>query len=117
MPVNVLPVLTVALVNLTPHALHVHDLNGNVTTFPPSGTVARCAATTTQVGEANGFPLFSTTFGEVVGLPDEQEGVMLVVSALVRQAVPHRKDVASPGELVRDEAGNPVGCKGLNVNP
>lgn len=116
MPVNVLPVVAVTVLNLTPHALNVHDLNGSVTTFPPSGTVARCSSTTTQVGEANGFPLFSTTFGEVVGLPDPQDNVLLVVSALVRQAVPNRKDVASPGELVRDEAGNPVGCKGLTVN-
>lgn len=105
------------VVNLTPHALNVHDLAGNVTTFPASGTVARCSTTTTQVGEADGLPLFSTTFGEVVGLPDAQDGVLLVVSALVRQAVSHRKDVVSPGELVRDDSGTPVGCKGLTVNP
>lgn len=104
------------VLNLTPHALNIHSLDGSVKTLPPSGQVARCSSTTTQVGEFDGLPLFSTTFGDVVGLPDPQDGVLMVVSALVRQAVPHRKDVVSPGELVRDADGNPVGCKGLTVN-
>lgn len=107
--------VTTQVVNLTPHALNVHTDTG-VHTFSPSGTVARCATTTTQVGDLDGIPLFSTTFGAVQDLPDPQDGVVFVVSALVRQAVPHRKDVASPGDLVRDDKGNPVGCKGLTVN-
>lgn len=46
-------------------------------------------------------------------LPAEEAGVALVVSALVRLAVPHRRDVFSPGELVRGTDGQPVGCRGL----
>jgi hypothetical protein len=34
----------------------------------------------------------------------------------VRESVPSRKDVVSPGELIRDAKGNPVGCKGFEMN-
>jgi hypothetical protein len=103
------------IVNLTPHALHV-VLGDTTKTLTPSGTVARVSSTSTQVGDLDGIPLFNTTFGQVQDLPDQQDGVLLVVSALVRSALPDRKDLASPGDLVRDSSGNVVGCKGLIVN-
>lgn len=106
---------TTTITNLTPHALHVHS--GDTTkTFAPSGTVARVSSTSVQVGDLDGVPLFNTTFGQVQDLPAQQDGVLLVVSALVRSALPDRKDLASPGDLVRDGNGNVVGCKGLIVN-
>ncbi len=104
-----------SIVNLTPHALNVVT-SGGVTTIKPDGTVARCATTSTPAGEAAGIPLSRTTYGKVIGLPDPVPGVIFVVSALVRAAVPHRGDVASPGDLVRDAAGNVIGCRGLVVN-
>lgn len=103
------------LINLTPHAINIIGSAGTVT-VAPSGTVARCSQTSTPAGEVNGIPLSRTVFGEVQGLPAPEEGVLLIVSALVRAALPGRTDLASPGELVRDAAGNPVGCKGLIVN-
>jgi hypothetical protein len=104
------------LVNLTPHAVNLILANGEAMTLAPSGVLARCATTTVAAGEVGGVPLSRTTFGDVVGLPEPTEGTMFVVSALVRSAVPHRTDVASPGDLVRDAGGNVVGCKGLVVN-
>jgi hypothetical protein len=101
--------------NLTPHALNIVTPEG-VVTVAPSGMVARCSTTVTPAGVVNGIPLTRTVFGAVVNLPDPVDGILLVVSALVRGAVPERGDVASPGELVRDEAGQPVGCRGLVVN-
>jgi len=65
------------------------------------------------LGEVNGIPLFSRAFGEVIGLPAPAEGVLLIVSALVADASPDRLDLVSPGELVRDDKGQPVGCKGF----
>lgn len=62
------------------------------------------------------MPLSRTSYGAVEGLPEPKAGVIYIVSALVRAAVPGRLDVASPGELVRDAAGAVVGCKGLSVN-
>lgn len=57
-----------------------------------------------------------TVMGAVDGLPEPQPDTLLIVSALVRLAVPHRTDVVSSGSLVRDESGRPVGCLGLSVN-
>lgn len=106
---------TMTMLNLTPHAINIITPAGTVT-VAPSGTVARCSQTSTPAGEVNGIALSRTTFGAVTGLPEPVEGTLLIVSALVRAALPTRTDLASPGDLVRDAAGNPVGCKGLIVN-
>ena len=106
------------LVNLTPHALNIFDEAGEnqLVTVAPSGTVARCAVNSTKVGEVDGVSLFTSVFGEVEDLPEPVEGTIYVVSMLVRSALTGRKDLASPGDLIRNEAGQPVGCKGLNIN-
>lgn len=52
------------------------------------------------------------TLGEITGLPPSREGVIYVASALVAEAA-HRRDVFSPGELIRDEEGRVVGARGL----
>lgn len=105
------------IVNLTPHTLNILNADASVRVdVSPSGEVARVTTSRTQTGEVNGLPLFTTTFGEVSGLPDATEGVILVVSGLVaaHPSVRNRTDVFSPGELVRDGAGQPVGCRGLS---
>lgn len=104
------------ILNLTPHTLNIHNADGSVRVdVPPSGEVARVATSRVQTGEACGLPLFTTTFGEVTGLPAPVEGVILVVSGLVagHPAVRDRADVFSPGELVRGSDGQPIGCRGL----
>ncbi len=102
------------LVNLTPHSINILNEEGEVVMVPPSGTVARCNETTIAIGEANGFPLYKTTYGEVTGLP-EGDGfeTLFIVSALPGAAVPYRLAVASPGQLVRGPDGQPIGCRGL----
>lgn len=35
---------------------------------------------------------------------------------MVRAAVPYRKDVYSPADFLRDEAGKIVGCKAMEGN-
>jgi len=42
--------------------------------------------------------------------------VLYVVSALVRAALPARKDLASPAKLTRDGKGNITGCEALEVS-
>jgi hypothetical protein len=105
-------------INLTPHSLSVFDGEGKnlVITLPPSGQVARVAVKNELVEIEGEIPLFSTTYGQVEGLPEAKEGTILVVSLLVRSALPGRTDLASPGELIRDPEGKPLGCKGLAVN-
>ena len=105
------------LVNLTPHPITI----GTVT-VPPSGTVARVSVTREQVGvipleDGSAIPMFETHFGEVSGLP-LPDGKVFIVSAMVRThpSLSERLDVASPGQLVRDDAGRVIGCDGLDLN-
>jgi len=100
-----------SIVNLTPHELNIHDADGGVITVTPSGTVARVSTTTVPAGDVEGIPTYSVEYGEVKGLPEPGDDT-LVVSGLVAAACP-RDDVFSPGELIRDEQGRPVGCQGL----
>jgi len=108
------------IVNLTPHAITIVGPSGPTMTIPPSGVVARVATTPSPAGEVAAVEgvvaLHRVAFGEVQGLPGEEAETIFVVSALVRAAVPHRGDVASPGDLVRGEDGQPIGCRGLIIN-
>jgi len=65
------------------------------------------------------FQIVRSTMGEPTGLPERQEGVILIVSALVAEhpSLAHRTDLASPGEAIRDADGKIVGAKGLCAGP
>jgi hypothetical protein len=105
------------IVNLTPHTLNILNADGSVRVdVPPSGLVARVSTSRVQTGDVNGIPLFEARFGEVSDLPAQEEGSIFVVSGLVaaHPSVRSREDVYSPGELVRDEGGKPIGCRGLS---
>lgn len=107
--------IEIEIVNLTPHALTIFPLDGGEPiVLAATGKVARVTAKSRPIGG-----LFTVVeYGDVTGLPAEGDGTTIyIVSGLVRAAVPTRLDVASPGELVRDEEGKPVGCKGLVLNP
>jgi hypothetical protein len=82
------------------------------TVVEASGAVARCQEVDKAVGTINGIPIITRDYGEITGLPPAQEGVMYIVSGLVRQACT-RSDILSPGTLVRDDKGDILGCKNL----
>ena len=102
------------ILNFTPHALNVVDLDGNVTTFPSVG-VARVATSVKALDPVCGFDVVSTTFSDVTDLPDYDPDKYYVVSRLVLSACPDRADLLCPGELIRDADGNVVGCKGFSL--
>lgn len=115
------------LINLTPHAINIRDKAERlIMVVPPSGTVARVQTTRREVESitlASGdvsvdIPLFRTIYGSITDLPSREYGTCLIVSLMVKQATqgqdwPERPDLVSPGELVRDTEGNPIGCIGL----
>lgn len=101
------------VINLTPHEITC-ALTGR--TFPASGSIARVSSTSTPAGEIDGIPCFVATYGEVTGLPEAQDGVFYLVSGMVFDASP-RRDLIAPGELVRDDKGQPIGCKGFKRKP
>jgi len=101
----------VVVVNLTPHAIHVLDVDGNrIREIPASGQIARCAEETIAAGEFGGLPLILRAYGTVTGLPVQDEETRYIVSQLVRLALPERRDLMSPGDVVRDSDGRIVGC-------
>ena len=107
-------------VNLTPHTVKIVGGDGRVKALlPPSGMVARVEQTRVQAGHTGaygGVECWRTSYGEVTGLPPEQARNGLIVSAMVRTACSGRRDLFSPGELVRDADGNVTGCRGLDGN-
>lgn len=99
--------------NLTSHSI-CEVTTGQ--TIPPSGVVARVKSSTIKVGEHASAPIYTSTFGEVEGLPEPEEGTIYIVSALTLNAVANRADVVAPGNLQRDQDGNPIGCIGFRIN-
>jgi len=99
-------------INLTPHRLNIQREDGSFLEIPPSGEVARVSSTISCVDIIDGIPLHETSYGEVEGLPPTKLGIVLIVSGMVESIV-QRIDVYSPGELIRDDNGRPVGCRGL----
>ena len=121
------------LTNLTPHSISVYAADGTtiLVTVPPSGAIARVSVSRVETGvipiegdaaailrrdPLASIPVFVGNYGAVSGLPAPAFGTIYIVSAMVRQAVPTRRDVLSPGELIRDAAGQPLGCRGLEAN-
>ena len=100
-------------VNLTPHTINIVTPIGTSFNIPPSGEIARVATTYRVVDEINNISIYECFYGDITGLPDCNGQDYFIVSGLVKTAVPHRTDVFSPGELIRDENGKPVGCRGL----
>lgn len=109
------------LKNLTPHEVKIFKLNGTApdldVVIEASEAVARVSCEYIKVDKkVEGVDMYRTVFGEVTGLPDYSEGVYLLVSTMVREALPLRKDLVSPGQLLRDDNGNVIGCLGLVGN-
>ena len=116
--------------NLTPHLVVLRDHDDRPVTLQPEGIVPRrevirrdggligVAGTDhddwapTMAPDAT-LHVSVESLGPVEGLPDPEDGVLLIVSRLVAKAVPYRRDVFAPGEAVRDRTGRIIGARGL----
>jgi hypothetical protein len=104
------------IINCTPHEINVHTPSKVTYSFPPSGQVARVSQEIVVMGEIDGIEIKVAKNGEVTGLPDIlSTDVLLIVSAMVKSALPNRKDLVSPGPLIRNDAGQPIGCDGFLI--
>jgi hypothetical protein len=115
------------LINLTPHSVIVTNNLGDTApvTFAPSGMIARVAVqniekrqwnVTNEIGTVSNIKFVINEMGEVIDLPAPIKDKGFIVSAIVRASVPHRNDVFSPGDLVRDNEGRVIGCQNLVGN-
>ena len=103
------------ILNLTPHAITLR-LDTVETTFEPSDVVARVNQTTTSAGKTvAGFPVYTSTFGQV-DMPEPVEGVVFIVSAMVLSALAGtRQDVVAPrtdATAIRNDAGHIIAVTG-----
>jgi hypothetical protein len=103
-------------VNLTPHDVTVVS-GGKVKKYLRDGTVARVTETTTLAFSIDEVDINDVVFGDIIGLPAPVKGVWFIVSAMVKEAVKKsgsgRNDCVSPGNLIRNEKGEVIGCKGF----
>ena len=100
------------IINTTPHA--ITDVVSGMTFPSDPNHQIRISETLVPRGFLGSIPLFSRTFGELYNLPlDTKPNQYYLVSLLVKQARPQRSDLLSPGELIRDEKGVIIGCKGF----
>lgn len=102
--------------NFTPHVVRVVDEEGSLVREFPSNGLARVASSEVIVEEFDGIQLSKTHFGDVEGLPDAEDGTLLIVSRLVKAAMPERADLVCPGMQVRDDEGRVIGCKSLALS-
>jgi hypothetical protein len=88
------------LVNLMPHSFRILNAStGIVDEYPGAAAPARVSVRSIPAAPKCGsYPVFIDNFGEIEGLPDPQEGVVFVVSLLVkaRAQLLGRIDVVSP---------------------
>lgn len=71
----------------------------------------------TQVGEFEGVKITKTSFGEIVGLPPEKEGVIYIVSQITAKAarIAGRVDCFVPTEAILNESGQVIGYKSIGI--
>ena len=112
-------------INLTPHDIAIYHNEDDpvalryVKTVPPSGTEARKVGDIQwNVDDRDGVPIHRTLdHCKLDGLPEAEGDNIYIVSRLVAEAA-KRRDVVCPGPLVRNEKGQPIGCRGLmNIIP
>jgi len=88
--------------NLTPHQVRIL-VGGGAFTIDPSDLCARIVINEEDGEPVMGIPVAWVNHGEVVDLPDPEEGTALIVSQMVAQAARGRDDLFFPLGIIRDE--------------
>lgn len=113
------------IINLTPHDIQIMNEDKEIVKIiPPSGKVARLESEKEIVGTSifpgilffktkYGIPVLLNEFDQTFQFPPQTENKLYIVSGLFRAGCP-RSDLWQPGELVRDNEGQPIGCIGLS---
>jgi hypothetical protein len=94
-----------------------------VATIAPAGTVARAVQQDVPVDEVEvagvKIPVITSSYGEPIGLPAPEEGVICVVSVLTAQAAKaagrSTSDLLITSDPVRSADGKIIGCRKFAV--
>lgn len=103
-------------INLTPHDItFMTDNREKIKVVEPSGAVSRVNTTNKYCGTLDDIPIIKTEFNEITDLPEPKDDTVYLVSSLVAERTPHRKDVFFPNEIVRLQTGEIIGCRALGT--
>lgn len=117
------------IINCTPHDVSIYNTadcymyNGSLylregdeeypeplSVYPAAKNPARAIYERRIAGGADGCLICRRTPREIIGLPEPKKGTYYIVSKMLAQACPERKDLISPGTVVRNGSGDVVGC-------
>ena len=107
---------TEKIINKTPHQVYLLNEDRSILrVFPKSNGMIRVKEIVTDIGDIDGIPISSTEWGETSEVPEYVDGTYYIVSQLVKNALPERRDLLVPKGAVRDEKGNIMGCTRLDI--
>ncbi len=96
------------LINLTPHPLNMYMDGMLKEIITPTGPPARVGVERIKIGYLNEYPVSKVTFLEVENMPEPEEGLVYIVSAIVADALKDKgrsEDIYAIDELIRDGEG------------
>jgi len=101
---------------MTPHPVNLLTTEGEeIATFPSEGTI-RLDEEWSPIGtfdiEGHSVSIEHCVFSSGA-VPEPVEGTIFIVSALVANAFPDRRDFVMVAKTVRDENGRIIGCTGF----
>jgi hypothetical protein len=102
--------------NLTAHSVMIVGESSSIA-LPPCPSPPRIAdhimrSASVTIDQLD-IPVHDIAAGTVTGLPEPQDGMLLVVPRIVAAACPDRPDLVVPFEDVRDHDGRIIGCRAL----
>lgn len=99
----------IKFVNCTPHNIKIVDEKNHdkiILELPPSGISPRVNSEIVETKTIDGIPFTKMDYSEVSNLPEEKQNTMFIVSKMVADACPERKDLCNPntnpGHCLRD---------------
>ena len=107
--------------NYTPHIINIITADGTKTSISPCGTVARVSVKRELIRTYCGIEIYDSVFGDLEGYPEKLNTgnrEIYIVSRIFLDAAKEKgyetEHLYAPGELIRDEDGQVVGCNGLS---
>lgn len=104
------------IINYTPHDINIYNEDSKYMRTYPSQGMIRLRRKEKLVTTMNNIPVWSITHEATPEtLPPPLPYTYFVVSSVVAEAHPHRKDFLTPHKLVKDSHGKIIGTKGLRT--
>ncbi len=107
--------MTERFANYTPHKVNIVTNDGREYEYASEGVARIDEIGYEVIANHAGVEIRQTQYGDVIGLPDAQLGVRYIVSSMVRDRLPHRRDLVSPdsGKTCLRENGNIKATRGF----